>query len=738
MLYFHLLISGIKSPLFPIKRSEFKLWRFIVRTILRLFFSVEVKGWENWQNAGNGVLVAPNYVSFIDPLILAVFLPEKVPFAIDKRLKKKRFAKLFLPLADTHIIDSDKPLTLKYFLTLLKNGGRCVIFPELQPTTIGTAMKVSQGVATIADHTKAKILPIYINGTHKTPFSRIKHKPGLRLFSKVTISIFPARKMNIPEHLKGSKRNSAAGHELERIMNEADMYARRKEKPFWDVLLDARDEFGGKTRIFCDYQKRPVTYNGFITRVLLIEEALASQEIKGTNVGHMLPTSLAGVIAIYALQKLDKVPAMLNFSMGPRALVNCCKTGVIETVVTSRQFIEIGKFENLIEALEEQNIRIIYLEDIAPAITTGKKIKAAIKTHFIKSAPVNQEAVEKPAILLFTSGSEGAPKGVLLSYKNLNTNHAQMFSRVDLYKSDRVLDAMPIFHSFGLVGVFMPVSLGMFVYLFPSPIKYRTISSICYDERITVLFATDTFLRGYAKAASDNYDFATMRLLVQGGEKLKPSTQQTWFERFNIRITEGYGVTEASPVVANNYYAHHKTGTVGPLVPGLEYRLEKVEGVEKGGKLVIKGDNIMMGYYRITNPGVLEPLEDGWYDTGDIVDIDEDGYVTILGRAKRFAKIGGEMVSLAAIEEVLDEVWPEDRHAVIMTMGGSKGETLSLVSTREGLKRDEVRHKLGELGVSEIAIPRKVIYMEEMPLLGNGKTDFTRLTDMYSNKSSED
>ncbi len=714
------------------------MWRIFVRFVLNLFFRVEVRGWENWKNAGEGVLIAPNYVSFIDPMILAVFLPEKVPFAVERRLTKKRFAGMFLSLADTHILDSDAPLTLKYFLSLLKNGGRCVIFPELQPTTIGNAMKVSQGVATIADHTKAKILPIYIEGTQRTPFSRIQHKRGLRFFSKVTITVFPVRALDIKEELTGPKRSAAAGRALERIMNEAAMFARRKQKPFWDVLIDARNEFGGNTRLFCDYQQKPVTYNGFITRVLLIEEALAAMKPEGDNIGVLLPTSLGGVVTMYALQKMGKIPAMLNFSLGGRSLVNCCRTACVKTVITSRKFIDLGKLEALIRAVEEEGLRIIWLEDAAPSITKGKKISAALRTFFVKSKPVTAGENEKPAVVLFTSGSEGAPKGVMLSYKNLHTNHAQMYTRVDFYRSDRILNAMPIFHSFGLCGVFMPVTLGAFVYLYPSPLHYKTISTICYDERITLLFATDTFLSGFAKAASDNYDFATMRLLVQGGEKLKPSTQQTWFERFNIRITEGYGVTEASPVVSNNYYAHHKTGTVGMLCEGIEHRLEPVEGVHKGGRLWLKGDNIMLGYLRVTNPGVLEPPKDGWYDTGDIVDIDEEGYVTILGRAKRFAKIGGEMISLAAVEEVLAEVWPDDKHAVVMLHGGPRGETLALITTREGLKRDEMRQRLSDCGVAEIATPKKVLIMENIPLLSTGKVDYVTLEEVLKAKGEEE
>lgn len=706
------------------------MWHIIVKFFLNLFFRIEIKGWENWEKAGEGVLIAPNYVSFIDPLILAVFLPEKVPFAIERRLTKKRFIGLFLPLAETHILDADAPLTLKYFLNILKKGGKCVIFPELQPTTIGNPMKVSQGVAMIADHTKARILPINIKGTELTPFSRIQHKRGVRFFSKVTITILPATKIEIPDDISGPKRGAAAGRELEKIMDETSLAARVAEKPFFDVLLDARKQYGGKFRIFCDHGERPITYNGFITRVLLIEDVLKNAELEGDNIGVLLPTSLGGVVSIYAIEKMGKIPAMLNFSLGGRSLVNCCRTASIKTVVTSRKFVKLGKLEALITAVEEEGLRVVWLEDLAPEITKTKKILAVIKTIFLKSNPVIEGETDRPAIILFTSGSEGAPKGVVLSYKNLHTNHAQMYTRVDFYRSDRILNIMPIFHSFGLCGVFMPVTLGIFVYFYPSPLHYKTISTLCYDERITFLFATDTFLGGYAKAASDNYDFATMRTLVQGGEKLKHSTQELWFERFSIRITEGYGVTEASPVVANNYYAHHKSGTVGQFVAGMQYRIEPVEGVHEGGRLWLKGPNIMLGYLKATKPGVIEPPKDGWYDTGDIVSVDEEGFVRILGRAKRFAKIGGEMISLAAVEEVLSEAWPEDKQAVVMIKGGPRGETLSLITSRADFKRDEVRKTLSDYGLAEIAIPKKIIYMEDIPLLSTGKVDYVSLEEI--------
>ncbi|MDO4218752.1 MAG: AMP-binding protein [Synergistaceae bacterium] len=713
--------------------------RFLTKLIIRFFFRVKIKGIENWKNMGDGVLIAPNYVSFIDPLLLALFLPEPVPFAVERRLAQKRYVKYFLPLAETHILDADSPITLKYFFNLLKNGGRCVIFPELQPTTTGNPMKVSAGVAAIALHTGARVLPIHIEGTERTHFSRLTHKKWPRLFTHVEITILPVQDLrlqldgnDIDEQQRKSRiKYAKAGRALERIMDNAALVARRRHKPTWDVLLDSRATYGGKTELYCDVGSEPITYNGFITRVLLFEYLIKKVKIKEQYVGVLLPTSVAGAVTIFALQKMKKVPAMLNFSQGVKQLKNCLKIGGIKTVITSRKFVTIGKLEHLTNAAEEAGCKIVYLENEAHLITAWQKLCKALKTYFVSARKASTKLLqetENPAYLLFTSGSEGLPKGVVLSYKNINTNAYQTVTRVDFYRTDRALCVLPIFHSFGLCGIYFPMVLGFMAYFYPTPLQYKTIASLCYDERITILFATDTFLAGYGKAASDNYDFATMRIVVQGGEKTKASTQNLWMERFNIRITEGYGVTECSPIVAHNYYAHHKTGTVGPIVEGLEYRLEPIEGVAEGGRLWLKGDSIMKGYMRATAPGVIEPLKDGWYDTGDIVKIDDLGYVTVLGRAKRFAKLGGEMVSLPSIEEALQTIYPDKVFAVVAQTIGEK-EVIVAVTTDSNLKCQEVKNALSEIGMAEIAIPKKLVYMTELPLLGNGKTDYPSLME---------
>jgi len=336
-----------------------------------------------------------------------------------------------------------------------------------------------------------------------------------------------------------------------------------------------------------------------------------------------------------------------------------------------------------------------------------------------------------PAIVLFTSGSEGKPKGVVLSSHALASNIAQIRASFDFSCDDRVLNALPIFHSFGLTaGTLLPLLSGMNLVLYPTPLHYRIIPELAYDKNCTVLFGTNTFLAQYGKFA-DPYDFFQLRYVVAGAEKLSEPVRTLWFEKFGKRIFEGYGATETAPVIAVNTPKAYRIGTVGQILPGIEYQLTPVPGVPHGGALHVRGPNLMTGYLRYEQPGMLEPvyseaLGPGWYSTGDVVTV-EDRFVTIIDRVKRFAKIGGEMISLTAMERFIDEIAPGYHHAVLSRPDPLKGEALVLFTSAPRLSRESISQALKSKGLSELGVPKQIVCMPELPLLGTGKIDYTSL-----------
>jgi len=336
-------------------------------------------------------------------------------------------------------------------------------------------------------------------------------------------------------------------------------------------------------------------------------------------------------------------------------------------------------------------------------------------------------------VVLFTSGSEGAPKGVVLSHANVLANHQQVKARIDFNPTDVVLNYLPMFHSFGFtVGTLLPVLNGMTSFFYPSPLHYAVIPEMAYEIDATIMFGTNTFLAAYAKKAHP-YDFHKMRYVVAGAEKLQDSTRATWQDKFGIRILEGYGATETAPVTSVNTPMDYKAGSVGRFMPDMLYKLEPVPGIENAGKLHVAGPNIMKGYLLPDNPGVMVPPNsplygEGWYDTGDIVHVDEDGFIFIQGRSKRFAKISGEMISLTAVEQLAILAWPEALHAVVSLPDPKKGEQLVLLTTHKGATAKLLAD--ASAGVAAINLPKKVFVLDKLPALATGKVDYPASTSL--------
>jgi acyl-[acyl-carrier-protein]-phospholipid O-acyltransferase/long-chain-fatty-acid--[acyl-carrier-protein] ligase len=324
-------------------------------------------------------------------------------------------------------------------------------------------------------------------------------------------------------------------------------------------------------------------------------------------------------------------------------------------------------------------------------------------------------------------------------HRNILANIHQIKSRISFNAQDTVLNFLPLFHSFGFTaGTILPLMNGIKTFYYPSPLHYSIVPEIAYEQNATIMFGTNTFLAAYAKKAHP-YDFNSLRYVIAGAEKLQDATHKTWMEKFGIRILEGYGATETAPVISVNTPIDCKLGSVGRLMPAMKYQLESVSGINKWGKLHVSGTNIMKGYLLANNPGKLVPPHSlygaGWYDTGDIVDVDEEGYILIKGRSKRFAKIGGEMVSLMAIEELALKTWPEAHHAAISVPDSRKGEKIMLLTTQKKANVHDLKKKSGNL--SAIYFPKTIVETDQLPLLATGKIDYPNVTARIQSKIQE-
>jgi len=636
------------------------------------------------------------------------------------------WAKPFLKFMRVIPLDPANPLGARALINAVKDGNPLVIFPEGRLTVTGSLMKVYDGAGLIAEKSGAMVVPVHIDGAEATMFSRLtREQARRRWFPKFTLTVLEPIRLTVDDALKGKARRMAAGAALYQIMSDLVFRATNVDRTLFDAVVEAARTHGLSRVALEDPIAGKLSYR----RLLIGTRALAGQIARigrtGDAIGLMLPNANGAGIAFLAVISAGRAPAMINFTAGAANILAGCEAAQAKTILTSRGFIEKAKLEKLVAALEER-VALVYLEDMRARISFADRLDAF--RRFRK--PVVARKAEEMAAILFTSGSEGAPKGVALSHRNMLANAAQAAARIDFGRTDKVFNVLPMFHSFGLtVGFTLPLISGVPIYLYPSPLHYRIVPELVYGSNATILFGTDTFLAGYARPAHA-YDFRSIRYVVAGAEPVKQSTRDLWMEKFGVRILEGYGVTEASPVLALNTPMFNRFGSVGRLMPGVEHRLEPVPGVEDGGRLLVRGPNVMMGYLKIDKPGVVQPPENGWHDTGDIVTIDAQGYVTIKGRAKRFAKVGGEMVSLAAIEQLAAELWPDALSAAATEIDPRKGERIVLITQRKDATRADFQAYAKAKGASDLMIPAEIMLVEHVPLLGSGKLDFAAVTKM--------
>ena len=706
--------------------------RDIVRFCLRTFFTVmkvrcQIAFDEN--KLPTKAVYVSNHVSFLDPLLLFAFLPGNPVFALNGHLYRNKWIRLFMRTADIMPFNPIDPGDLKELIAKVDSGRCCVIFAEGRITQNGGLMKIYEAPGLLADKSGAPIIPVWINGPQYGYFSKTKGKLPHRPLPKIQIIVRKPVKFKLKDELR--RQRDHISNEVYMIMRDMSFDASYDDNISLFAQLMKTAKVHSKKGLLRrpmfveDINRVPNSYKDIIIKSFVLGKFFKKKTYPGEHVALLLPNAIATLCTFFGLSAYDRIPVMLNFSVGAKNMVSMCRTATCRLVITSHLFIRNAKMEPVIEELKKAGIEIFYLEDLRKYITLANKIGAFIR-YKIKRVP-HPEGGNRKAVILFTSGSEGAPKAVVLSHANIISNIKQMSSIETINVTDTLFNALPMFHSFGLtVGTLFPLFEGAKLFLYPSPLHYRIIAELIYEIGASIMMATDTFFRGYAKIAHP-MDFHNVRFMYGGAEAIKPDTRNMFVERFGLRVMEAYGSTECSPVVTANNRIFNRFGSIGKLLPKIQYKIEPVPGIDKGGELCVKGPNVMMGYIMPDNPGVLVPLKDGWYHTGDVVDIDEIGFVYIKDRIKRFAKIGGEMVSLNAVHEMVvkacESMGTDFSYGVVAVPHESKGEQIVLVTNNKKVTQDLLHTYIRNNGMSELYLPRLILYHETLPMFATGKAD---------------
>jgi acyl-[acyl-carrier-protein]-phospholipid O-acyltransferase/long-chain-fatty-acid--[acyl-carrier-protein] ligase len=698
--------------------------------LLRVLLRIRVKGdFTALEGVGRRLIVS-NHDSLLDAALLGLFLPGRPTVVLSPPALRHPLARFLNRAIRFVVLDPSQPLALKRLIRQVQRGESVAIFPQGRMSTTGGVMKVYDSAGVIAARCDARIVPVHIGGARDSRYS-VAEGASRRWLPRITLTIQPGLKLPTLDGVNARARRHLLADEMQKVMQRMSFDARSRQTLF-DAFLDAMELHGRKTRIVEDARQQEESYAQLLKTALAVSRVVSRVTCEREIVGVLLPNLSTTVALVFGLTAARRSAAMLNYSAGADAMQAACVAAGIKTVITSRRFVQVARLEPGVRAM--QGVHLIYVEDLRSRLTKLDKLWLVARALPRPRSAVPKGDPADVAIVLFTSGSEARPKGVAISHDAMLANMAQMRAVIDFGPGDKFFNALPMYHTYGLTAcTLMPILSGTPLFLYTTPLHYRLIPELAYTRDCTYMFGTSTFLGHYARQAHP-YDFYRVRVVISGGEKLNPEVAELWSDKFGLRIMEGYGATECGPAMALNTPLSYRKGTVGRFLPATEWRLVPVAGINQGAALHVRSPNLMSGYFFYEQPGELHPPRSevgvGWYNTGDVVDVDDDGYVTILGRVKRFAKIAGEMVSLELIERIGYTASPTHKHAATVEQVSGSGESTVLFTTDATLDRMMLVRAARSIGAHDLAVPRRIVKVASLPLLGSGKTDYVTLNRM--------
>jgi len=691
--------------------------------LLRTVFRLRVEGEARDLTAAGPLLIVANHPGPFDALVLATVLTDDVVVMSSQVSMRHFLCRWLLRGRDVHTVDWSLAPSVRRLARLVAQGRKVVVFPENRPVSPGSAGKLYQAPAIVAARTGVPIVSINIR------YGSLG--AGGRLSRGVTVTVGKFTRIELQAGLPARERRRQATDRMLSLLQLTQVLARPRQTLF-EALVDAVEQNGRCTAILEDSRQVEESYGTVLKMSLALGRLLARATPKGAVVGVLLPNTAAAVGTLFGLSAMGRVPAMLNYSSGPDAVRASVDASGVRIVVTSRRFVELARLERLLKAIGR--CRILYLEDLREQFRVTDKLWLVFWALRFPRRATLRGRHDDLALVLFTSGSEGKPKGVALSHDAVLANMAQLAAAIDFSATDKFLNALPMYHTYGLIAcTLMPLCYGTKLFLYTNPLHYRIIPEIAYSRQCTYIFGTSTFLGNYARQARP-LDFASVRYVISGGEKLNPDVQRAYHEKFGLRVLEGYGSTECGPAVSLSTRERFRVGAVGRFLAGVDFKLVPVDGIAEGGVLHVSSPNMMLGYFTLDQPGKLQPtcseIGPGWHCMGDVVSVDSDGYVCVLGRLKRFAKVAGEMVALEMVERLARECSPEHQHAATVAMSPDRGEITVLFTTDPTLDRSKLHHAARSLGLQDLAVARSIVNVRSLPVLGSGKTDYVQLTEL--------